>query len=179
RAGRRSVCARGGSGRPGRAAAAARAGADTRNRVGQPVPPGRRRTAAQEGSHRLTRERSGAPRGEAPRLLMTPGPTRVPERVLRAGARPMIHHRTPEFSNELAALLELIAPVFGARPPVLPLHTTCRCAMDAAICMLCSAGDEIAACCNGRFGELWARIGESYGLVVHRLPPPWERGDSC
>ena len=37
-----------------------------------------------------------------PLLLMTPGPTRVPDRVLRAGARPMIHHRTPEFSAELA-----------------------------------------------------------------------------
>ena len=40
---------------------------------------------------------------------MTPGPTRVPERVLRAGARPMIHHRTPEFSRELAVALELLA----------------------------------------------------------------------
>ena len=41
-----------------------------------------------------------------PLLLMTPGPTRVPERVLRAGARPMLHHRSPEFSRELAAMLE-------------------------------------------------------------------------
>ncbi len=46
-------------------------------------------------------------------LLMTPGPTRVPDRVLAAGARPMIHHRTAEFSAELAEMLELLQPVFG------------------------------------------------------------------
>lgn len=104
---------------------------------------------------------------------MTPGPTRVPDRVLRAGARPMIHHRTPEFSNELAEMLELIAPVFGTTQPVLPVHTTGRGAMEAAICNLFSAGDELAVCCNGRFGELWARIAETCGLLVHRLATDW------
>ncbi len=92
----------------------------------------------------------------APLLLMTPGPTRVPERVLRAGARPMIHHRTPEFSAELATLLELIGPVFGTSRAVLPVHTTGRGAMEAAICNLFSSGDELAVCCNGKFGEMWA-----------------------
>ena len=88
-------------------------------------------------------------------LLMTPGPTRVPERVLRAGARPMLHHRTPEFSRELAGLLELIAPVFGTREPVLPVHATGRGAMEATLCNLLSAGDSVVVCCNGRFGEMW------------------------
>ena len=54
-------------------------------------------------------------------LLMTPGPTRLPERVLRAGARPMIHHRTPEYSTELATILELLPPLFGTREVVLPV----------------------------------------------------------
>jgi len=106
---------------------------------------------------------------------MTPGPTRVPERVLRAGARPMIHHRSPEFSRELASLLELIAPVFGTRTAVLPIHSTGRGAMEAAICNLFSPCDEIAVCCNGRFGEMWARIAEPYGLVVHRFSTDWAR----
>ena len=86
-----------------------------------------------------------------PLLLMTPGPTRVPDRVLRAGARPMIHHRTPEFSSELAAAIEMLGPVFGTRSPVLPVHTTGRGATEAAICNLFSAGDEIIACCNGNW----------------------------
>ncbi len=109
-------------------------------------------------------------------LLMTPGPTRVPERVLRAGARPMLHHRSPEFSSELATMLELIAPAFGTRAPVLPVHTTGRGALEATLCNLFSVGDEIAVCCNGKFGEMWARFAESYGLVVHRLCTDWSRG---
>jgi aspartate aminotransferase-like enzyme len=111
----------------------------------------------------------------APLLLMTPGPTRVPDRVLRAGAQPMIHHRTPEFSRALAVMLEGLGPLFGTREPVLPVHTTGRGAMEAAICNLFSPGDEVAACCNGKFGEMWADLAELYGLVVHRIATDWGR----
>ena len=106
-------------------------------------------------------------------LLMTPGPTRVPERVLRAGARPMLHHRTPEFSRELASLLELIAPVFGTRQPVLPVHATGRGAMEATLCNLLSPGDGVVICCNGRFGEMWVKLARSYGLIAHRVATDW------
>ena len=106
---------------------------------------------------------------------MTPGPTRVPDRVLAAGARPMIHHRTAEFSAELAVMLELLRPVFGTRgQPVLPVHTTGRGAMEAALCNLFSPGDAIAVCCNGKFGEMWATFASSYGLIVHRVADDWE-----
>jgi aspartate aminotransferase-like enzyme len=108
-------------------------------------------------------------------LLMTPGPTRVPDRVLRAGARPMIHHRTREFSAELATVVELLMPVFGTRAPVLPVHTTGRGALEAAICNFFSTGDEIAVCCNGKFGEMWAGFAESYGIAVHRICTDWTR----
>ena len=109
-------------------------------------------------------------------LLMTPGPTRVPDRVLAAGARPMIHHRTAEFSAELALMLELLQPVFGtSAQPVLPVHTTGRGAMEASICNLFSPGDAIAVCCNGKFGEMWATFASSYGLTVHRVADDWER----
>ena len=92
-------------------------------------------------------------------LLMTPGPTRVPERVLAAGARPMLHHRSPEFSAELADMLAMLRPLFGTREPVLPVHATGRGAMEATLCNLFSAGDAIAVCANGRFGEMWAHAG--------------------
>lgn len=108
-------------------------------------------------------------------LLMTPGPTRVPERVLRAGARPMLHHRTPEFARELATLLELLPPIFGTEQRVLPVHTTGRGALEAAICNLFSSGDELVACCNGKFGEMWAGLATSYGITVHRIATDWER----
>jgi serine---pyruvate transaminase len=107
-------------------------------------------------------------------LLMTPGPTRVPDRVLQAGARPMIHHRSPEFSRELAAAVELLAPVFGTQSKPLPVHTTGRGALEATICNLFSPGDEIAVCCNGKFGEMWAGFAESYGVIAHRFSTSWE-----
>ena len=108
-------------------------------------------------------------------LLMTPGPTRVPQRVLDAGARPMIHHRSPEFSRELATIVELLPPVFGTKRPPLPVHTTGRGALEATICNLFSAGDEIVSCCNGKFGEMWAGFAASYGLIVHRVATDWTR----
>ena len=106
-------------------------------------------------------------------LLMTPGPTRVPERVLRAGARPMIHHRTPEYSAELATVLELLPPLFGTREAVLPVHATGRGAMEATLCNLLAPGDAIGVCCNGRFGELWTKLAGALGLRAHRIATDW------
>ncbi|HEY5061108.1 MAG TPA: alanine--glyoxylate aminotransferase family protein [Gemmatimonadaceae bacterium] len=114
-----------------------------------------------------------------PLLLMTPGPTRVPDRVLRAGSRPMIHHRTPEFSNELATAIELLKPAFGTTNLPLPVHTTGRGALEATICNLFSAGDQIAVCCNGKFGEMWAKFAESYGVRVHRWSTSWEHASDA
>jgi aspartate aminotransferase-like enzyme len=86
----------------------------------------------------------------------------------------MLHHRTPEFSRELAEMIALLQPVFGTRAPILPVHTTGRGAMEATICNLFSPGDALAVCCNGKFGEMWATLGESYGLVVHRFCTAYE-----
>lgn len=106
-------------------------------------------------------------------LLMTPGPTRVPERVLRAGARPMIHHRTPEYAAELATVLELLPPLFGTCETVLPVHATGRGAMEATLCNLLAPGDAIGVCCNGRFGELWTKLAGALGLRAHRIATDW------
>lgn len=106
-------------------------------------------------------------------LLMTPGPTRVPEQVLHAGARAMIYHRSPEFSKVLVETLAGLRPLFGTRGEVLPIHATGRGAMEASICNLFSPGDEVMACCNGRFGELWAELAEAFGLIIHRICLDW------
>ena len=106
---------------------------------------------------------------------MTPGPTRVPARVLSAGAGPMLHHRSTAFLAEFGEMVRLIPAVFGTHEPVLPVHVTGRGAMEATICNLCSAGEEIVVCANGRFGELWGRIAEAYGLIVHRVATDWAR----
>jgi aspartate aminotransferase-like enzyme len=107
-------------------------------------------------------------------LLMTPGPTRVPARVLEAGATPMIHHRTEEFSRILSATIDGLRPLFGTGGSVIPVHATGRGALEAAITNLLSAGDEVVACCNGLFGEMWAKIAEKFGIVVHRVCSRWD-----
>ena len=113
-------------------------------------------------------------------LLMTPGPTRVPARVLAAGGSPMIHHRTPAFSRALVSVIERLRPLYGTTSAdVLPIHTTGRGALEASIANLFSAGDEIVACCNGKFGEMWAELAESYGLAVHRVCADWSRSVSA
>ena len=109
-------------------------------------------------------------------LLMTPGPSRVPDRALEAGAQPAMHHRTPEFSEQLGAVIEMMRPLFGTTGDVLPVHTTGRGAMEAAICNLFSPGDELIACCNGKFGNMWSGFAESYGLTVHRVSEDWSQG---
>ncbi|MFG1691766.1 alanine--glyoxylate aminotransferase family protein, partial [Gemmatimonadota bacterium] len=100
----------------------------------------------------------------APPLLMTPGPTRIPERILLAGHR-VIHHRTPEFSSALEELLDRVRPLFGTTSAdILPVHATGRAAMEGAVVNFFLPGDTVVACCNGSFGEMWARFAERYGL---------------
>ncbi len=106
-------------------------------------------------------------------LLMTPGPTRVPDRVLAAGAMPMIHHRTDEFCRMLASVIDHLRPIFGTGGDILPVHSTGRGALEAAITNLCSPDDEVVVCCNGRFGEMWAEIAEAFGVVARRISREW------
>lgn len=112
---------------------------------------------------------------EEPPLLMTPGPTRIPERILLAGHR-VLHHRTAEFSACLSELLEAARPLFGtASADVLPIHGTGRAAMEGAVVNFFLPGDTVIATCNGRFGEMWAGFGERYGLEVVRVAKDWDR----
>ncbi len=100
----------------------------------------------------------------------------MPDQVLEAGAQPAMHHRTPEFSEQLGAVIEMMRPLFGTTGDVLPVHTTGRGAMEAAICNLFSPGDELIACCNGKFGNMWSGFAESYGITVHRVSKDWSQG---
>ena len=110
-----------------------------------------------------------------PPLLMTPGPTRIPDRILLAGHR-VLHHRTPEFSDSLAELIQGIRPLFGAAyADVLPVHATGRAAMEGAIVNFFVPGETVVAACNGKFGEMWAGFAERHGLTVVRVAEDWDR----
>ena len=107
--------------------------------------------------------------------LFTPGPVNIPPRVLAAGARPMLHHRTAEFSRILSSLTEKAQRLLGSRQDVLPVHASGRGAMEGTITNLFSPGDEILCVCNGRFGEMYAEMAERHGLSVRRICTDWLR----
>lgn len=105
--------------------------------------------------------------------LFTPGPVNVPARILAAGARPILHHRTEEFSRILSSMIQKAQRLFGTGQDVLPVHTTGRGAMEGTITNLFAPGDEILSICNGRFGEMYAAIAECHGLSVRRICTDW------
>jgi aspartate aminotransferase-like enzyme len=113
---------------------------------------------------------------DRPLLLMTPGPTRVPPRVRAAGAVETLHHRSEAFAAVLATVLARLRPLFGtASGDVLPVHATGRGALEAAVVNLFSPGDQLVACCNGKFGGLWADIAAAHGLTAVRVSTDWRR----
>jgi aspartate aminotransferase-like enzyme len=106
-------------------------------------------------------------------LLFTPGPVNVPPRVLAAGAKPMMHHRTGEASKLFIGVVEKAQKLLGTREDVLFVHTTGRGAMEGTILNLFSPGEEIIAVCNGKFGEMYAQIAETHGIIVRRVCIDW------
>lgn len=105
--------------------------------------------------------------------LLAPGPTPVPPRVLLAMAQPIIHHRTPQFSQIFAEAKEGLKWLFQTTQDVLLLAASGTGAMEAAVTNLFSPGEEVLVINGGKFGERWAKITGRYGLTVHELRVEW------
>ena len=105
--------------------------------------------------------------------LLAPGPTPVPENALLAMARPMIHHRTPQFSQIFAEAKEDLKYLFQTDQDVLILASSGTGAMEGSVTNLFSPGDEVLVINGGKFGERWGKISESYGLKVHWIEVEW------
>ncbi len=105
--------------------------------------------------------------------LLSPGPTPVPESALLEMARPMIHHRTPQFSEIFKEAAELLKYVFQTKEDVLILASSGTGAMESSVTNLFSPGDEVIAIDGGKFGERWGKICEAYGLKVHWVKVEW------
>lgn len=99
-------------------------------------------------------------------LLLTPGPTAVPQRVLDALNIPMIHHRTKQFQAILERVNTNLKKVFLTKHPVITLSSSGTGAMEAAIINLFSPGDKVIACHSGKFGERFSDIAKAFGLNV-------------
>ncbi|MFQ5586948.1 MAG: pyridoxal-phosphate-dependent aminotransferase family protein [Thermodesulfobacteriota bacterium] len=105
--------------------------------------------------------------------LLAPGPTPVPENALLAMARPMIHHRTPQFSQVFAEAADDLKYLFQTEQDVLILASSGTGAMEGSVTNLLSPGDEVVVVNGGKFGERWGKISEAYGLKVHWINVEW------
>jgi aspartate aminotransferase-like enzyme len=106
-------------------------------------------------------------------LLLTPGPTPVPERVLLAMAKPMIHHRTNEFQGILKEVEENLKYVFCTKNDVIILAGSGTGAMESAVANLLSPGDTAIVVRAGKFGERWSEICEAYGIKPVNIDKEW------
>ncbi|GAA1185273.1 pyridoxal-phosphate-dependent aminotransferase family protein [Pseudonocardia alaniniphila] len=109
-------------------------------------------------------------------FLQIPGPTNVPDRVLRAMAAPTIDHRGPEFAELTKALLPALGPVFGTTAPVVIYPSSGTGAWEAALVNTLSPGDRVLIGETGQFSTLWAELAGRVGLDVEVIPGDWRRG---
>ena len=109
-------------------------------------------------------------------FLQIPGPTNVPDRVLRAMDLPTIDHRGPDFGKLGRAVLEGLRPVFGTRGPVAIYPGSGTGAWEGALQNTLSPGDKVLGFEHGVFAGKWAHVVEQLGLEAERLPCDWRRG---
>ncbi|WP_222194503.1 pyridoxal-phosphate-dependent aminotransferase family protein [Modestobacter italicus] len=109
-------------------------------------------------------------------FLQIPGPTNVPDRVLRAMAAPTIDHRGPEFAALGLEVLEAVKPVFGTTQPVVIYPASGTGAWEAALTNTLSPGDKVLAFETGHFATLWQEMATRLGLQVEFVPGDWRHG---
>ncbi|MFD0478648.1 pyridoxal-phosphate-dependent aminotransferase family protein [Nonomuraea thailandensis] len=109
-------------------------------------------------------------------FLQIPGPTNVPDRVLRAIAQPTIDHRGPAFARLAAELLERLKTVFKTAGPVVVYPSSGTGAWEAALVNTLSPGDKVVAFETGHFSALWCELAARLGLVVDVVPGDWRHG---
>ncbi|MCM8800521.1 MAG: alanine--glyoxylate aminotransferase family protein [Candidatus Omnitrophica bacterium] len=107
--------------------------------------------------------------------LLTPGPTPIPEAVAQAQARPIIHHRTPQFQKILKEAIEGLKYVFQTNNDVFILTSSGTGAMEAAVANLLSKGDTAITVEGGKFGERWTEICQAYGINCEVIKVEWGR----
>jgi len=95
-------------------------------------------------------------------LLLTPGPTQIPARICEVLGRPIIHHRTPQFQNNLKEAMEGLRYVFQTKNDIFLLTCSGTGGMEASVCNLLSPGDKAITVESGKFGERWTELCKAY-----------------
>ncbi len=109
-------------------------------------------------------------------FLQIPGPTNVPDRVLRAIDRPTIDHRGPEFARLGKEVLTGLRTVFRTTQPVVIFPASGTGAWEAALVNTLSPGDRVLMFETGHFATLWREMAERLDLRVDFVPGDWRRG---
>ncbi|MEP6657575.1 MAG: aminotransferase class V-fold PLP-dependent enzyme [Betaproteobacteria bacterium] len=109
-------------------------------------------------------------------FLQIPGPTNVPDRVLRAIDYPTIDHRGPEFGVLGKAVIAGMKRVFKTQADVVIYAASGTGAWEAAFVNTLSPGDRVLMAETGHFSTLWKKLAERLGLVVEWMPGDWRHG---
>jgi alanine-glyoxylate transaminase / serine-glyoxylate transaminase / serine-pyruvate transaminase len=109
-------------------------------------------------------------------FLQIPGPTPVPDRVLRALDTPVIDHRGPEFAKLARRVLDGIKTIFKTTKPVIIWTATGTGAWEAALVNTLSAGDRVLMVETGQFATLWKNMAVKLGLRPEFIPTDWRTG---
>lgn len=108
-------------------------------------------------------------------FLNIPGPTNIPERVLRAIAAPVLDHRGPEFARLATEVLARIKPIFKTTQPVLIFPASGTGAWESALVNTLSPGDTVLGFDSGQFALLWTQMAKKLGLQVQTIGTDWRR----
>ena len=111
-------------------------------------------------------------------FIQIPGPTNVPDRVLRAIDQPVIDPRGPEFAELGLAVLSGLRDVFQTKGHVIIFPSSGTGACEAALVNTLSPGDHVIIFETGQFSNVWRQIAERLGLNVDHVPGNWRRGAS-
>jgi alanine-glyoxylate transaminase/serine-glyoxylate transaminase/serine-pyruvate transaminase len=109
-------------------------------------------------------------------FLQIPGPTNVPDRVLRAIDMPTMDHRGPDFAGLGHEVLEGLKQVFRTAQPVVIYPASGTGAWEAALVNTLSPGDTVLMFETGHFATLWQKMAGRLGLVTEFIPTDWRRG---
>jgi alanine-glyoxylate transaminase/serine-glyoxylate transaminase/serine-pyruvate transaminase len=109
-------------------------------------------------------------------FLQIPGPTNVPDRILRAIDRPTIDHRGPEFGALGRQLLADLKQIFKTEQPVVVYPASGTGAWEAALVNALSPGDKMLITETGQFAALWSELAENLGYDPIVIPTDWRRG---
>ena len=109
-------------------------------------------------------------------FLQIPGPSNVPDRVLRAIAQPTIDHRGPEFAQLTLGILDKLKSVFNTESPILIYPASGTGGWESSLLNTLCPGDKILAFETGHFATLWKNVAVKLGLEVIWVEGDWRQG---